>query len=250
MSVLRVGVIGAEGQMGSLTCQAIEDASDLELVARIGRAGSARDAKDAGATVVVDFTEPQSVLENLRSVVELGLHAVVGTSGFDAQRLEIVEKLVQQHSGVGVLVAPNFAVGAALLLRFAREAASRFESVEIVELHHPKKLDAPSGTAVHTAEQIAAARRSAQLPAMPDATVHEVPGARGASVSGIPIHSLRIRGLVAHEEVVFGGVGETLTIRHDSHDRTAFMPGVMLAVREVSQRPGLTVGIESLLGLV
>lgn len=249
MSPLRVAVMGADGRMGEETCRAVEAANDLKLVARIDRAGSARNAKDADASIVVDFTEPSSVLANVRSVLELGMHSVVGTSGFDNERLAIVGELAQHHPSIGVVVAPNFAVGSALLMRFAREAASHFETVEIVELHHRDKLDAPSGTAVHTAEQIAVARGDARPFDAPDATVHEMPGARGALVSGIRVHSVRLRGLVAHEEVLFGSAGETLTLRHDSLDRSAFMPGVLLAIRTVASRPGLTVGIESLLGL-
>jgi len=249
MSALRVAVMGAAGRMGTETCRAIESSAGLELVARIDRDGSVRDAQTAAASVVVDFTDPNSVLLNLQSAVELGMHCVVGTSGFDQERLAVVQELVDRHPAIGVVVAPNFAVGAALLMRFAREAATHFESVEIVELHHPGKLDAPSGTAIHTAEEIAAARAAAGLPTAPDATVHELPGARGAAVAGVPVHAVRLRGLVAHEEVLFGSAGETLSLRHDSFDRSAFMPGVLLAIREVQNRPGLTVGIESLLGL-
>jgi 4-hydroxy-tetrahydrodipicolinate reductase len=172
----------------------------------------------------------------------------VGTSGFDADRLSQVETMVERSPGLGVVIAPNFAIGAVLLMKFAREAAAHFTSVEIVETHHPDKLDAPSGTAVHTARVIAQARRSAGSSAPPDATSRAMEGARGASVEGIPVHSLRLRGAVAHEEVIFGNAGEILTLRHDSLDRTGFMPGVLLAVREVGNRPGLTVGLESLLG--
>lgn len=249
MSALKVAVLGAAGRMGAATCGAIEAAADLELVARIGRDGSAHDAKVAGAAVVVDFTEPSSALRNVESILALGMHAVVGTSGFDDERLNAVERIAQQHAPIGVVVAANFAVGAVLLMRFAQEAAAHFESVEIVELHHPDKVDAPSGTAVRTAEVIARARDLAHVPLAPDATTHESAGARGTRVSGVPVHAVRLRGLVAHEEVLFGNAGETLTIRHDSFDRTAFMPGVLLAIREVPRRPGLTIGLESLLGL-
>jgi 4-hydroxy-tetrahydrodipicolinate reductase len=249
MSSLRVAVVGASGRMGTETCRAIESADDLELVARIDRDGSVQQAKDAGAEVVVDFTEPGAVLDNIRTVVALGMHAVVGTSGFDDQKLAAVRQLADEHPSVGVVVAPNFALGAVLLMRFAREAAPYFESVEIVELHHPDKLDAPSGTAIHTAEAIADSRSRAGTPPAPDATVEAAQGARGTSVAGIPVHSVRLRGLVAHEEVLLGNTGETLSVRHDSFDRAAFMPGVLVAIREVSRRPGLTIGIESLLGL-
>lgn len=244
MSRLRVAVMGAAGRMGSETCRAVEAAPDLELVAAIGSDGSPRQAQEAGAEVVVDFTRPDVVLGNLRHMLSLGMHCVVGTSGFDEERLAEVRELAQQHRDLGVVIAPNFAVGAALLMRFAREAASHFESVEIVELHHPDKVDAPSGTAVHTAEAIAKVRGDKRAP---DATANAQPGARGATVAGVPVHSVRLRGLVAHEEVLFGSPGEVLTIRHDSLDRSAFMPGVLLAIREVVSRPGVTVGLDPLL---
>jgi len=236
--------MGAAGRMGAETCLAIDAAPDLELAATIGSDGSPTDAKAAGAEVVVDFTRPDVVLDNIRQVLSLGMHSVVGTSGFDDERLAQVRDLQGKAPQLGVVIAPNFALGAALLMRFSREAAAHFESVEIVELHHPDKVDAPSGTAVHTAEEIAKARDGR---ASPDATVREQPGARGASVAGVAVHSVRLRGLVAHEEVLFGSPGEILTIRHDSLDRSAFMPGVLLAIREVVTRPGLTVGIDELL---
>jgi 4-hydroxy-tetrahydrodipicolinate reductase len=208
-----------------------------------------QDAADAGAEVVVDFTVPDAVMGNLEQALRLGMHVVVGTSGFDDERLGQVRALLAAGSELGVVVAPNFALGAVLLMRFAREAAPHFASVEVIETHHPDKVDAPSGTAVHTAEVIAAARRSAGLAAAPDATERSLDGARGAVVDGVPVHAVRLRGAVAHEEVVFGNAGEILTLRHDSLDRAAFMPGVLLAVREVGRRPGLTVGLEPLLGL-
>jgi 4-hydroxy-tetrahydrodipicolinate reductase len=233
--------------MGQQTCRAIDEADDLELVARINRSQSVEAAKSAGATIVVDFTDPDSVMANVQAAVAVGLHAVVGTSGFDEERLSKVSGWLAERPGVGVVVAPNFAMGAVLLMRFAREAAPYFESVEIVELHHPEKVDAPSGTARHTARVIAEARTDAGLPPAPDATTTSLPGARGADVLGVPVHAVRLRGLVAHEEVLFGSAGETLTLRHDSHDRSGFMPGVLLAVRKVSDHPGLTVGLEPLL---
>jgi 4-hydroxy-tetrahydrodipicolinate reductase len=236
--------------MGSQTCRAIESADDLELVARINRSESIAEAAAAGAHVVVDFTVPDSVMSTIEQALSLGLHVVVGTSGFDEQRVEQVRKLVDAASpGIGVVIAPNFALGAVLLMRFAREAAAHFASVEIVETHHPDKVDAPSGTAVHTARLIAESRKSAGTPDAPDATQRSLDGARGAVVDGIPVHSVRLRGAVAHEEVVFGNAGEILTLRHDSLDRAGFMPGVLLAVRRVSSRPGVTVGLESLLDL-
>lgn len=249
MSPVKVAVLGATGRMGQQTCRAVTGVTDLELVAEIDRSGSVDDAAASGATVVVDFTRPDVVMDNLERVLTLGMHAVVGTSGFDDERLSAVQKLVDLAPGLGVVVAPNFALGAVLLMRFAREAAAHFESVEIVETHHPDKVDAPSGTAVHTAQAIAAARASAGNQDAPDATTTALDGARGASVSGIPVHSLRLRGAVAHEEVILGNAGEVLTLRHDSLDRAGFMPGVLLAVRQVVSRPGLTVGLEALLGL-
>ena len=249
MTSVKVAVIGAAGRMGQVTCAAIEAATDLELVARVDRAGSVADAGDAGAQVVVDFTVPDAVMGNLEQALALGLHVVVGTSGFDADRLARVRTMTEAAPGQGVVIAPNFALGAVLLMRFAREAAAHFASVEIVETHHPDKVDAPSGTAVHTAQVIAAARAAAGVDAAPDSTATALSGARGASVDGVPVHSIRLRGAVAHEEVVLGNAGEVLTLRHDSLDRAGFMPGVLLAVREVANRPGLTLGLEPLLGL-
>ncbi|WP_131772791.1 MULTISPECIES: 4-hydroxy-tetrahydrodipicolinate reductase [Protofrankia] len=245
---LRVGVLGARGRMGSTVRAAVEAADDLSLVAAID-AGDERDALRA-AQVVIDFTRPDAVMDNLRWCVDAGLHVVVGTSGFDAQRLATVRGWLADTPGVGVLVAPNFGIAAVLMIHFAAQAARFFESVEIIELHHPGKLDAPSGTAAHTAEAIAQARAKAGLdPAGPDATSSALAGARGARVGGVPVHSIRLSGLVAHQEVLFGGAGETLTLRHDSLDRTSFMPGVLLGVRRTPGRPGLTVGLEALLEL-
>ncbi len=248
MSAIKVAVIGAAGRMGQQTVQAVGEVADLELVAEIDSDGSVDDAAASGAQVVIDFTRPDAVMGNLERALALGMHAVVGTSGFDDERLEQVQTMVDRSPGLGIVVAPNFALGAVLLMRFAREAAAHFDSVEIVETHHPEKLDAPSGTAVHTAQVIATARAARGTDAAPDATVSAMPGARGASVDGIPVHSVRLRGAVAHEEVVFGNAGEILTLRHDSLDRAGFMPGVLLAVRQVVSRPGLTVGLEPLLG--
>jgi 4-hydroxy-tetrahydrodipicolinate reductase len=242
-----VAVAGASGRMGRVVCDTIDAADDLTLVARIDHDGTIADAVDAGAEVLVDFTRPDVSPQLVRSAIAAGLHCVVGTSGYDESRLALLRTALADSAGVGVMVVPNFALGAVLLQRFAREAARHFESVEIVELHHPDKVDAPSGTAVVTAEGIAQARRAAGLGAVPDATTSERAGARGADVDGIRVHAVRLRGLVAHEEVLFGGVGESLTLRHDSYDRASFMPGVLLAVRAVSQRPGLTVGLEDLL---
>lgn len=244
---LRVGVLGARGRMGSETCRAIDAAEDLDLVAMVEAGDWLFGVADAGAQVVVDFTSPDVVLDNIRWCIDEGIHVVVGTSGFDAERIATVQRWVDEAPGVGVLIAPNFAIGAVLSMRFAAVAARFFESVEIIELHHPNKIDAPSGTAVRTASLVAGARAAAGAAAAPDATTTSLDGARGASVDGIPVHSVRLAGLVAHQEVLFGTAGETLTLRHDSYDRVSFMPGVLLSVRTVPSRPGLTVGLEGLL---
>jgi 4-hydroxy-tetrahydrodipicolinate reductase len=251
---VRVAVLGARGRMGTTVCRAVEDAPDLELVAALdlGDAGGdpATGAVAAGADVAVDFTTPAAVLDNVRTLVAGGIHAVVGTTGFDDARLaEVRAALAAGPAGVGVLVVPNFALGAVLLMRFAQTAARYYESVEVVELHHPDKVDAPSGTAARTAALIGQARRDASLGDVPDATTSDPGGARGARVDGVPVHSLRLRGLVAHQEVLFGATGELLTIRHDSFDRASFMPGVVEAVRQVAAHPGVTVGLEHYLGL-
>lgn len=245
---IRVGVLGSHGKMGSEVVRAVAAAADLELVAAVD-AGEDREPLRA-ADVVVDFTAPAVVMDNIAWCVEAGLSVVVGTTGFDEARLAQVATWLADRPKQGVLVAPNFGIAAVLMMRFAALAAPHFESVEIIELHHPNKADAPSGTARRTAELVAAARASAGLDAAgPDATSESLDGARGASVEGVPVHSIRLRGLVAHQEVLLGGPGETLTIRHDSLDRASFMPGVLLAVREVRHHPGLTFGIDSLLDL-
>ncbi|WP_261575147.1 4-hydroxy-tetrahydrodipicolinate reductase [Frankia gtarii] len=245
---LTVGVLGAGGRMGSTVCAAVDAAPDLALVAALD-AGDDRAAL-AAAEVVVDFTTPDAVLDNIRWCVEAGRHVVVGTTGFDDGRLATVRGWLGDVPKVGVLIAPNFGVAAVLMMMFAARAARFFDSVEIVELHHPNKVDAPSGTARRTAELIAEARETAGLaPGGPDATATALDGARGARVAGVPVHAVRLAGLVAHQEVLLGGAGETLTLRHDSYDRTSFMPGVLLAVRRIVDRPGLTVGLEHLLDL-
>jgi 4-hydroxy-tetrahydrodipicolinate reductase len=233
--------------MGAEVCRAVDEAEDLLLVAAIDQEGSVADAAAAGAEVVVDFTRPDVVMASLAQVVDLGMHAVVGTSGFDQERLAEIARWLESAPGVGVVVAPNFALGAVLMMRFARQAAPLFESVEIVELHHPAKVDAPSGTAIRTAEEMAAARAEAGVP--PPEARGALPPARGGTVAGVPVHSVRLPGLVAHQEVLLGNPGETLTLRHDSFDRRSFMPGVLAAVRAVPTRPGLTVGLEAVLGL-
>jgi 4-hydroxy-tetrahydrodipicolinate reductase len=243
----RVAVLGAAGRMGGEACRAIEAADDLELVARLGSADPLGLLVDSGARVAVDLTEPDAVMDNLRFCVEHGIHAVVGTSGFDDERLATVRGWLDGEARVGVIIAPNFAIGAVLMMHFAGLAARHFESAEIIELHHPAKVDAPSGTARRTAEIVAAARADAHLGPQPDATMSGLDGARGADVAGVPVHSVRLRGLVAHQEVLLGSTGETLTIRHDSLDRASFMPGVLLAIRHVGSRQGLTVGLEHLL---
>jgi 4-hydroxy-tetrahydrodipicolinate reductase len=243
----RVGVFGARGRMGAEVCRAVQSARDLELVAAIDL-GDDREAA-AAAEVMVDFTHPDAVMDNISWCVDHGIHTVVGTTGFIEERLEQLRKGLAEHQGVGVLIAPNFSIGAVLMMRFAEQAAPFYESAEVIELHHPDKADAPSGTAANTARRIAAVRTEADLAEPPDATVQELPGARGAQVEGIRVHGVRLRGLVAHQEVLFGAEGETLTIRHDSLDRVSFMPGVLAAIRAISTRPGLTVGIESILGI-
>lgn len=244
---LRVGVLGARGRMGMEVCRAVDAADDLELVAMIDQGDWLFNASDAGAEVVVDFTNPDVVMDNLHWCIDQGINVVVGTSGFTGQRLERVRGWLSHKPGVGVLIAPNFGIGAVLMMQFAARATRYFDSVEIVEMHHPQKLDAPSGTAAHTARRIAEARQAAGKDPMPDATKDETPGARGAEIDGVRVHSVRAAGLVAHQEVLFGTTGETLTIRHDSYDRASFMPGVLLAVRSVPHRPGLTVGLDPLL---
>jgi len=233
--------------MGAEVCRAVEAADGLELVAAVD-AGDDRTPVEA-SEVVVDFTHPEAVMDNLGWCIDRGIHAVVGTTGFTDERLDTLRARLAGHPGVGVLVAANFSIGAVLMMHFAAQAAAFYESVEIIELHHPNKVDAPSGTAAATARRIAAARTAAELPSPPDATVQALPGARGADVEGIRVHGVRLRGLIAHQEVLFGAEGETLTIRHDSLDRASFMPGVIAAVRAVGSRPGLTVGIESVLGI-
>ena len=246
---MKVGVLGARGKVGSEVCRAVEAAGDMELVARVDAGDPIEQLVEAGADAVVDFTHPDVVMDNLEFCLDHGIHAVVGTTGFDEGRLETLRGWLGESPSTGVLIAPNFSIGAILMMRFAAQAAPFYESVEIVELHHPDKADAPSGTARRTAELVAAARRTAGCPPVPDATSTSLEGARGADVDGIRVHGLRIRGMVAHQEVVLGGVGETLTIRHDSMDRASFTPGVLTGLRAIANRPGLTVGLENFLDL-
>ena len=246
---IKVGVLGARGKVGAEVCKAVRDADDMDLVAEVDADDEIDALVTGGAEVVVDFTHPDVVMDNLEFLLDHGIHAVVGTTGFDEERLAELRRWLERSPETGVLVAPNFSIGAVLMMRFSVEAARFFESVEIVELHHPAKADAPSGTARRTAELVAAARRDAELGPVPDATSTALDGARGAEVDGIHVHGLRVRGLVAHQEVILGGLGETLTIRHDSLDRASFTPGVLLGVRQVGDHPGLTVGLEHFLPL-
>ncbi len=239
-------MLGARGRMGAEVVRAVEAAEDLSLAAALD-VGDHLDL--SGADIAVDFTHPDAVMANLRACVDAGVHAVVGTTGFDEARLRELRGWLETAPGVGVLVAPNFGIAAVLMMRFAAQAARFFDSVEVVELHHAGKADAPSGTARRTAELVAAARREAGCAPMPDATATALDGARGADVDGVRVHAVRLAGLVAHQEVLLGGSGESLTLRHDSYDRASFMPGVLLGVRSVGGRPGLTVGLEALLDL-
>ena len=242
--MINVGVLGANGRMGSEVVKAVSSAQGLALVAALDVGDPLEKLATSGAHVVVDFTNPDSVMGNLEYLIKAGINAVVGTTGFDAKKIEKLESWLKDQPKVGVLIAPNFAIGAVLMMEFAEKASRYFESAEIVELHHPDKVDAPSGTAERTAQLMTAARKGAGLAKMPDATTSAIDGARGAIVGDIPVHSIRARGLVAHQEVLFGGLGETLTIRHDSLDRAGFMPGVVLGIRKIMENPGLTHGLE------
>ncbi|MFJ9889245.1 4-hydroxy-tetrahydrodipicolinate reductase [Streptomyces sp. NPDC091287] len=249
MSKLRVAVLGAKGRIGSEAVTAIEAADDLELVAALGRGDKLETLADTGAQAVVELTTPASVMSNLDFCVRHGIHAVVGTTGWTDERLAQLTTWLDNSPGTGVLIAPNFSIGAVLTMKFAEQAARYFESVEVVELHHPNKVDAPSGTATRTAQLIAAARAKAGSAPQPDATATALDGARGADVDGVPVHAIRLRGLLAHQEVLLGGEGETLTIRHDSLHHSSFMPGILLGVRRVVTTPGLTFGLEHFLDL-
>ncbi len=244
---MKVGVLGARGRVGSQVCLAVEADPGLRLAAALDLGDPLEELVRAGVDAVVDFTHPDAVLANLEFCIAHDLHAVVGTTGFDDERLALVRGWLGSHPDIGVLIAPNFSIGAVLMMRFAAAAAAHYESVEIIELHHPDKADAPSGTARRTAELVAEARDAASCGPMPDATSTALDGARGALVRGIPVHSVRVRGLVAHQEVLLGSPGETLTIRHDSLDRSSFTPGVLLALRAIAAHPGLTVGLEHFL---
>ena len=246
---IKVGVLGAKGRVGQTIVAAVNESDDLELVAEIGVDDDLSLLVDNGAEVVVDFTTPNAVMGNLEFCINNGISAVVGTTGFDDARLEQVRAWLEGKDNVGVLIAPNFAISAVLTMVFSKQAARFFESAEVIELHHPNKLDAPSGTAIHTAQGIAAARKEAGMDAQPDATEQALEGSRGASVDGIPVHAVRMSGMVAHEQVIFGTQGQTLTIKQDSYGRNSFAPGVLVGVRNIAQHPGLVVGLEHYLGL-
>ncbi|MFF8507874.1 4-hydroxy-tetrahydrodipicolinate reductase [Streptomyces sp. NPDC015492] len=249
MSKLRVAVLGARGRIGSEAVKAVEAAEDMELVAALGRGDKLERLVEADAQVVVELTTPASVMENLDFCVRHGMHAVVGTTGWTEERLAQLRTWLAASPETGVLIAPNFSIGAVLTMKFAQIAAPYFESVEVVELHHPHKVDAPSGTATRTAQLIAAARAEAGLGAQPDATATALDGARGADVDGVRVHAVRLAGLLAHQEVLLGGEGETLTVRHDSLHHSSFMPGILLGARRVTTAPGLTFGLENFLDL-
>ncbi|GAA3280482.1 4-hydroxy-tetrahydrodipicolinate reductase [Nesterenkonia halobia] len=246
---IRVAVLGARGRMGAEAVQAVTDAEDMQLVAELGRGDARETIVEAGATHIVDLSVPDATEDNVRFAVEHGIHAVVGATGWDDEKLSRLQDLLSEHPDVGVLIAPNFALGSVLATAFAAKAAQYFESAEVVELHHPNKVDAPSGTAARTAQLMGRARRDAGVAPSPDATQKDPDGARGAVVEDIHVHAVRLRGLVAHQEVLLGSPGEQLTIRHDSFDRASFMPGVLLGLRTAASRPGLTHGLDGYLDL-
>lgn len=249
MNEIKVGVLGAKGRVGQAVCAGVKEAAGMTLVAEVDRDDSIQLLVDNGAQVVVDFTSPNVVMENLEFCIKNGISCVVGTTGFTEERLENVRAWLSEKPEVGVLIAPNFAISAVLTMLFSKLAAPYFESAEVVEMHHPNKLDAPSGTAIHTAQMIAQARSEAGVGKQPDATETALDGARGALVDGIPVHAIRMQGTVAHEVVTFGTQGQTLSIRQDSYDRTSFVPGVLLGVQQVGEHPGLTVGLENYMDL-
>ncbi|GAB3941276.1 4-hydroxy-tetrahydrodipicolinate reductase [Corynebacterium tapiri] len=244
---IKVAVLGAHGRVGQAVVAGVEESDEFTLHASVGR-DDALSAID-GADVAVDFTTPDAVMDNLKYCIEHGVHCVVGTTGFDDERYDTVRSWLEKNPEVGVLVAPNFAISAVLTMVFAAQAAKFFESAEVVEFHHPNKLDAPSGTAVKTAQAIAQARKDAGIDPMPDATKQALDGSRGALVGDVPVHAVRMTGMVAHEEVIFGTQDQSLTIRQDSYGRESFVPGVLTGVRQIADRPGLTIGLESFLDL-
>ena len=244
---IKVAVLGSKGRMGAEVVKAVNSASDLELVASIDQNDDFNIVKNSGAQVAVDFTTPDVVMKNIELLISAGISPVVGTTGFSDERINNVKTMLDAKSGVSARLVPNFSIGAILMMRFAKTATKFYDSAEIIEYHHPNKIDAPSGTAIRTAQIIAEERQLNNLSKNPDATASEIPGARGSKIEGIPVHAVRMQGLVAHQEVVFGSMGETLTIRHDSFDRESFMPGVLLAIRNISKKPGLTIGIDDLI---
>lgn len=246
---IKVGVLGAKGRVGQTIVASVNESADLELVAEVDQGDDMNLLVEAGAQVVVDFTTPNAVMDNLEFCINNGISAVVGTTGFDDEKLAQVRSWCEDNEGVGVLIAPNFAISAVLTMVFSRQAARFFESAEVIELHHPYKLDAPSGTAIHTAQGIADARREAGMGEQPDATEQAMDGSRGANVDGIPVHAVRMSGMVAHEAVIFGTQGQTLTIKQDSYDRNSFAPGVLVGIRNIADHPGLTIGLENYLDL-
>lgn len=243
---IKVGVMGAKGRMGSEVCREVDADPELELVARVDLGDSLEQLVEAGAEVAVDFTSPGAVKDNVRFALAHGIHAVVGTTGLTDDDLAEIETWAKE-GGASAFVAPNFAVGAVLMMAFARQAAPHFKTAEIVERHHEKKADAPSGTALRTASLMNEAR--AEPWTTPEKETETLPGSRGGEMEGVRVHSLRVPGSVAHQEVVLGAPGETLTIRHDSLERSSFMPGVLLAIKKVGSLSGLTVGLENLLDL-
>lgn len=245
----KVGVLGAHGRVGTAIVAAVEADENLTLAATLDHGDDLQKLVDNGVEVVVDFTVPDAVMDNVEFCVKNGIHAVVGTTGWTAERYDTVRGWLKESPNTGVLVAPNFAISAVLTMKLAEIAAPFFESAEVIELHHPNKKDAPSGTAVHTAEGIAKARQQAGMENQPDATEQSLDGARGADVDGVPVHAVRMTGMVAHEQVIFGTRGQTLTIKQDSYDRESFVPGVLLGVEKIGNNPGLTIGLESFLGL-
>jgi 4-hydroxy-tetrahydrodipicolinate reductase len=262
---MRVGVLGATGRMGRASCRAVRDAGDIELVAAVARGGAgtelrelvaeapaglrvrgaAGDLLDAKAEAVIDFSAPEATMTAARLLLPAGVHLVSGTTGLPEASMEELAALAGQQGAGNAVWAPNFALGAVLAQRFATIAARYYQAAEVIELHHAGKADAPSGTALRTARAIADARERSSVPAGREL----VAGARGGDVEGVRVHAVRLPGLVAHQEVIFGGEGELLTLRHDSLDRSSFMPGVLLGVHAVPTRPGLTVGLEPLLDL-
>ena len=246
---IKIAVVGAKGRMGQEVCRAIKGDKDLELVAEIDLNDSLTSALESKADVIVDFTNAAAAVKTAEFAITNGIHLVIGTTGFDKENLNQIRNSLAKSPKTGVLVAPNFAISAVLMMQFAATAAKYFESAEIIEFHHPEKLDAPSGTAIRTAEMMTESRSAANRAPMPDKTSKSIPGARGGKVGDIPVHSIRMAGMVAHQEVIFGEMGETLTIRHDSLDRSGYMPGVLIACKEVSKHPGLNIGLENYLKL-